>query len=154
MNRKRLPPLVFTLLLAASAGFQPPSKAHNGVDHGNAKHQQVSDTEVILELQSLAKYKSQFGAQAHLQGTHVLTVRLLQQKQPIANAQVKAKLVTPSKQVMGSASGQILGFMPAKNQRQHYATAYSLVQKGKYQVMVQFKIKDKVSQAVFEVIAS
>lgn len=151
MNRKHLPNLVFSLLLAATAGFQTPTLAHNGVDHGSAKHQQVAGTDVLLDLQPMAKYKGQFGAPAGLQGSHVLMVRLQRQKQPITSAQVKAKLVGPDKHVIGPDSGQALSLMPVKNGQPHFATAYSLPHKGKYAVMVMFRIGDKVSQAAFEV---
>lgn len=151
---KRLHVVVFSLLLAATAGFPSPTSAHNGVDHGSAKHQKIAGTEVILDLQSLAKYKAQFGAPAGLQGSHVLTVRLLKGSQAIAHAEVKAKLVGPNKQVIGPESGQALKPLSAKGQLQHYATAYTLPHKGKYAVMVMFKVDGKVSQATFELVAS
>lgn len=150
---KRLPLVVFSLLLAATAAFQPSSQAHNGVDHGTARHQKIAGTDVILDLQDFSKYKGQFG-DTGLQGSHVLTVRLLNRSHPIANAQVKAKLVGPNQQVIGPASGQTLNLMPTKGRLQHYATAYKLPHKGKYAVMVMFKIGGKVSQASFEVNAS
>lgn len=148
---KHLPLIVFSLILAATAAIQPPAPAHNGVDHGSAKHQKIAGTDVMIDLQSFAKYKAQFITTVGLQGSHVLTVRLLKNSQTISHAEVKAKLVGPNKQVIGPESGQALKPMSAKGQTQHYATAYNLSNKGKYAVMVMFKIDGKISQATFEI---
>lgn len=148
---RKLPLLVFSLLLAVSAGLAP-ADAHNGVNHGSAKHQKVAGIDVLLELHSLAHYQSQFGTPAGLQGSHILTVQLLQGKQSLRNAQIKAKLVGPGKKLIGPESGQPLSLKSVKNGRQHYATAYKLSQKGTYAVMVMFKTGGKVSQAAFNVV--
>lgn len=150
MKRKAFYPLFFSLLLTISSGFQP-ALAHNGVDHGNAKHQKVAGIDVILELHSQAHYREKFGAQASLQGSHVLTVKLLNQNQPITQAQLKTKLIGPNRKTIGAESGQALTKIQGKNP--HYATAYTLTPKGKYAVMVMFKAGNKVSQATFEVMA-
>lgn len=137
--------------IVVSAFFTIPAFAHNGVDHGTLKHRQVDGTDILFEVHTQSEYKKKFMNDAKaIQNSHILVVHLMHNKQYVANAQIKVKLIGPDQKTIGSESGQNLAKVTLKNRSHHYASGFNLNQKGKYIAVVLFQVNSKLTQTSFE----
>ncbi|MBT9543886.1 MAG: hypothetical protein IV090_00710 [Candidatus Sericytochromatia bacterium] len=150
MRFKHINNLLLSGLIMGGTSLAMPVFAHNGVDHGSIKHRQVEGTDVLFEMHTQSEFKKiALGAQP-FQGSHILVVHLMQNKQRVNNAQIKIKLIGPDQKTIGSESGQNMGKVTLKNKLQNFATGFDLNKKGKYIAVILFKTNNKLAQTSFE----
>lgn len=150
MRFKHINNLLLSGLIMGGTSLAMPVFAHNGVDHGSIKHRQVEGTDVLFEMHTQSEFKKiALGAQP-FQGSHILVVHLMQNKQRVNHVQIKIKLIGPDQKTVGAESGQNMGKVTLKNKSPLYAAAFDLNKKGKYIAVILFKTNNKLAQTSFE----